>query len=333
MMKQRHHLSPTLLGLVVSLLLMLAFAFPAAGGQQVRTAPDSALDRVVLRQNITVDSTLITLGDFFDGAGDKALISVAYAPEPGKRAVFDANWLYRAANAYGLKWRPLSLKQQAVVKRETVTIGREEIEDNILAALIDKGVDPEMTVQVSNRSLRLYAASRSLARVIVENLDFDPRTRRFSAFVSTPESKATRVTGRLQKMLNVPVTNRRVMSGELIRSEDIVWIKTPSERVQHDIVMYPDDLIGKTPKRGLRAGAPIRTSDVQRPIIVKKGSLVRMILRTPMMTLTSQGQAIDNGSDGDVIRLTNTQSKTIIQAVVSGPGLVSISSTSYLAMN
>jgi flagellar basal body P-ring formation protein FlgA len=333
MMKRQHDHPPLFLGLVLSLLFVLAFAIPAAGSENKQVSTDPALGQVVLRQNIIVDNTLVLLGDFFDGAGEKATIAVAYAPEPGKRAVFDANWLYRAANAYGLKWKPLSLKQQAVVKRETVTIGREEIEDHILAALIDKGVDPEMTVELSNRSMRLYVPSSSLASVIVENVDYDQRTKRFSAYVSTPDSKTTRVTGRLQKMLSVPVPNRRVLKGELINSQDIVWIKTPSDRVQPDIVMHPDDLIGKTPRRGLRSGSPVRSSDVQRPIIVKKGSLVTMILKTPMMTLTSQGQAIDNGSDGDVIRLTNTQSNTVIQAVVSGPGVVTITPASHLAMN
>jgi len=332
-MKRQHYHSPALLGVVLSLLLMLAFAVPAAGGQSSQESSRPALGQVVLRQNIMVDGTLVALGDFFDGVGDKAAIAVAYAPEPGKRAVFDANWLYRVANSYGLKWKPMSLKQQAVVKRETVTIEREEIEDHILAILIDKGVDPEITVELSNRSMRLYAPSSAQASVIVENLDFDTRTRRFSAYISTPGSKLTRVTGRMQKMLNVPVTNRRVLRGEVIRAEDIEWIKTPSERVQRDIVMYPDDLIGKTPKRGLRSGSPVRNSDVQRPIIIKKGSLVTMILKTPMMTLTSQGKAIEDGSDGDVIRLTNTQSNTVIQAVVSGPGIVSITPASHLAMN
>jgi flagella basal body P-ring formation protein FlgA len=56
-------------------------------------------------------------------------------------------------------------------------------------------------------------------------------------------------------------------------------------------------------------------------------------LKTPMMTLTSQGKAIENGSDGDVIRLTNTQSNTVIQAIVSGAGVVTITTVSHLAMN
>ena len=307
------------------ILLALAFAQPAAS--------TGVQEPVVLRHTIMVDDRTVLLGDFFSGAGEQAGIAVAYAPEPGKRATFDANWLYRVAKAYGLPWKPLSLKQQAVVKRRAVIIEREEIEDHILAALIDKGVDPDMLVVVSNHALRLYAPSRSTATVVLENLNYDRRTRRFSVFVSTPESQSTRVTGRVHKMLNVPVLTRRVQKGELIRAEDLDWLRTPSEQVQNDVLMHADDLVGKTPRRGLRAGFPVRNSDVRRPILVRKGSLVTMVLVSPQMTLTAQGKAIDDGSDGDVVRVTNTQSNKVVQAVVTAAGTVSIAPTSQMAMN
>ena len=155
MMKIYHRTPHTFVGLILTLLLALAFVMPALGAEQDTIKSGLVPEGVSLRQNVVVDSTTIVLGDFFNGAGDKAAVAVAYAPEPGKRAIFDANWLYRAAHAYGLKWKPLSLKQQVVVKRDSVTIEREEIEDHILAALIDRGVDAEMTVSLSNRSLRL----------------------------------------------------------------------------------------------------------------------------------------------------------------------------------
>lgn len=333
MMKRHTHTPPSFLALILGLLLVLAFAMPAAGAGGGKTTFDAETEQVILRQNVMVDSTIVNLGDLFEGTGEKAINAVAYAPEPGKRSTFDATWLYRVATAYGLKWKPMSLKQQVIVRRQTVTIEREEIEDHILAALIDKGVNPDMSVAVSNRSLRLHVSSSSDASITVENVSYDSRTKRFSAFVSTPGSNSLRVTGRLQRILDVPVLNRRVLKNELIRSEDIDWIRTPSERVQHDIVMHLDDLVGKTPKRGLRAGYPIRSSDVRRPILVKKGSLVTMVLKTPLMTLTSQGKAIDEGSDGDVIRITNTQSNKVVQAVVSGAGMVAITPASHLAMN
>jgi len=342
MKKPQHHAPPSLQGLILGLLLALVFAFPAMGGEKTILAasgdramaqPETMLEHVVLRQNVMVNDNLILLGDLFEGTGDKAAIAVAYAPEPGKRGLFDANWLYRVANAYDLKWRPLSMKQHVQVKRETVTIERDEIEDHILAALVSRGADREMTLELSNRSLRLHVASSSEAIIEVENASYDPRTHRFSAYVSTPGSKAIRVTGRMQKMLNLPVLSRRMLKNELIRAEDIVWTKSPADRVQNDIILHVDDLIGRTPKRGLRAGALIRSSDVQRPVLVEKGSLVTMILKTPLMVLTSQGRAIDPGADGDVIRITNTQSNKVVQAVVSGSGIASITPASHMAMN
>lgn len=335
MMNRIHYAPPALISLFVGFLLALIFALPATGSEIKKEPTDLpvAFEQVVLRENVTVDSSMVLLGDLFEGAGDKAAVAVAYAPEPGKRGIFDANWLYRVANAYGLKWKPMSLKQQAVVKRETVTIDREEIEDHILAALIDKGVDSEMTVSLSNRSMQLYVPTSSDASVIVENVSYDERTRRFAAYVSTPGSKVVRVTGRAQRMINIPVLNRRVLRDEMIRAEDIIWLRTDSDRVQQDIVIHIEDLVGKTPKRGLREGYPIRSSDVRRPILVKKGSLVTIILQSPLMTLTSQGKATQNGSDGDVIRITNTQSNKVVQAVVTGAGVASITPASHLAMN
>jgi flagella basal body P-ring formation protein FlgA len=319
--------------LILSLLLVLTLPFPAMGGEKSHFLKANMLEHVVLRQNVTVEDHLIILGDIFKGAGDKSTIAIAYAPEPGKRAFFDANWLYRVANGHGLKWRPLSMKQSIQVNRKSVTIERDEIEDYIFAALIDKGADPKMTLKLSNRLVQLHVPSSSEATIEVTNVSYDQRTQRFSAHVSTPSSKAIRVTGRMQKMLNIPVLNRRILKNEMIMPEDIKWVKSPSKRVQNDIILHVDDLIGKTPKRGLRAGAPIRSSEVQRPILVEKGSLVTMVLKTPLMVLTSQGRAVDPGANGDVIRITNTQSKKVVQAVVTAAGVASITPASKMAAN
>jgi flagella basal body P-ring formation protein FlgA len=332
-MKNQQYARPNRHGLILGLLLVLAFPFPATGSDKAVAQKAVMLERVVLRQNVMVDNNLILLGDLFEGTGDKATIAVAYAPELGKKGFFDANWLYRVASGHGLKWRPLSMKQNVQVNRETVTIERDEIEDHILAALVDKGADPRMTLELSNRAVQLYVASSSEAIIEVENASYDQRTQRFSAHISTPGSKAVRVTGRMQKMLNLPVLNRRMLKNEVIRADDIIWIKSPSKRVQNDIILHVDDLIGRTPKRGLRAGALIRSSEVQRPILVKKGSLVTMVLKTPLMVLTSQGRAVDPGANGDVIRITNTQSNKVVQAVVSAAGIASITPASQMTMN
>jgi len=330
---------------LLAIATIAALAFPANAGEREPTSRQAnprgigelAAAPVSLREKVMVSSRLVKLGDFFEGAGDKAATPVAYAPEPGKRAVFDTTWLYRVARGYGLAWKPLSDKQQAVVRRDSTAIGRAEIEDNILAAMVEQGISPDMSVEISNRMLQIHIPSDREATVAIEDLIVDKRSSRFTAWLVAPASgpvaSRTRITGKIVKMLNVPVLNRRIGKNQIIRPDDIKWVEVRSKRVQDSVVTTAEELIGMASKRGLRANTPIQASDIRRPLLIKKGGLVIMVLKTPLMTLTSQGRALDDGSNGDAIRIINTQSNKTVQAVVTGAGQVRVYSTSRLAMN
>ncbi len=296
-----------------------------------------AAPTIDVRENIEVDNTLITLGDLFTVRGEKAAIEVAYAPEPGKRAVFDARWLYRVAHAYQLTWRPLSEHVRAVVTRRSEVIGQREIEELILDALIAKGADPTAELELGNQFMQLHVPANGNSTVQVEDTVLDARSNRFTAILAAPTGKGgmkrTRIRGRLFKTAEVPVLNRRVLIGEVITGKDIRWIKVRAGRLQNNTIVNETELVGHTPKRGLRAGDPILASAVQRPVLVPKGSLVIMVLRTPQMLLTAQGKSLQDGANGDVIRIRNPRSKTVVEAEVVGEGRVAVRPTTTVVMN
>ena len=318
---------------ILLILLVLALSVPAP---PAAAAPAAEAAPVALRQSVTVSGGLVRLGDLFVPAGDKAEAAVAYAPAPGKRAIFDARWLYRVARAYGLNWRPLSIHDKAVVARESIVIGRREIADHILAALVDKGVDADMRVELSNRMLRIHVPGDSTATVAVEDVAYDARTRRFIAIVAAPAddpaARRIRVTGRVHRVIDVPVLTRRVLAGEVIRERDVKWIAMRGDRLQRDTIQDPGALIGKSPRRGLRAGVPVRVSDVRLPVLVPRRSLVTIMYRVRSMTLTAQGRALEDGGAGDTVRVANTQSNTVVQAVVTGANRVSVQPAGPIAM-
>ena len=318
---------------ILLILLVLALSVPAP---PAAAAPAAEAAPVALRQSVTVSGGLVRLGDLFVPAGDKAEAAVAYAPAPGKRAIFDARWLYRVARAYGLNWRPLSIHEKAVVARESIVIGRREIADHILAALVDKGVDADMQVELSNRMLRIHVPGDSTATVAVEDVAYEARTRRFIAIVAAPAddpaARRIRVTGRVHRVIDVPVLTRRVLAGEVIRKRDVKWIAMRGDRLQRDTIQDSGALIGKSPRRGLRAGVPVRVSDVRLPVLVPRRSLVTIMYRVQSMTLTAQGRALEDGGAGDTVRVANTQSNTVVQAVVTGANRVSVRPTGPIAM-
>jgi flagella basal body P-ring formation protein FlgA len=68
----------------------------------------------------------------------------------------------------------------------------------------------------------------------------------------------------------------------------------------------------------------VRAGDIAEPIVVHKGDLVTVALNTPGMQLTAQGKAMEDGAMGASIRIANTQSNRVIDAVVAGPNQVMI---------
>ena len=301
--------------------------------ERVANAPEM----VALLSTSTVNRAQIHLGDLFAGTGDKADTPVAYAPDPGRRAIFDARWLYRLARAYGLKWRPLSLRDRAVVIRDSVVIGPGQIKEQILESLADFGVAAGMDVQLSNRLMRIHVAGDTAASLEVEDIVYSARTRRFTAILAAPagdpSAQRYRVAGRVHEVQEAPVLVRRKLAGEIISTEDVKWTKIRTDRLQRNTILDDSGLIGMSVRRGLRAGVPVRTTDVRRPVLVPKGSLVTLILASPNMRLTSQGRAMENGSDGQAIRVTNTFSNTIIEGVVTGANLVTVRPANNIVMN
>ena len=129
-------------------------------------AATARAEPVTLNGSVAVSGSYVRLGDLFRNTGDKTDVVVAYAPAPGKQAVFDAGWLYRVAQKNRLSWRPLTPRDRAVVRRDSYVVTRQEIEEQILNLLREQGEIGDMQVFLSNRSLRLHVADECRAGIL-----------------------------------------------------------------------------------------------------------------------------------------------------------------------
>jgi flagellar basal body P-ring formation protein FlgA len=315
-----------------TLLFLFGFAPSglAASKEDVKPDENLSIGPVSLRENITVSGSYIRLSDFFNNApADKADTAVAYSPKPGRKASFDARWLFRVARAYGLNWRPLSADLNALVTRESIIIQTSEIKDALLDALVEYDLPENPLIELSNRDMNIHVPTETNPEIHVENMSFNARSMRFAALVSVGEKNSgsnqrVRVSGQVVEMIKIPTLNHRISKGDVIKENDISWIKQRADRTQRDIIVQAEDIIGMTPKRHLRPETPIRTSDIQRPVLVSKGSLVTIVLKQAGLSLTSQGRSLDDGADGETIRINNTHSNRTIEAIVIGENIVTV---------
>lgn len=289
----------------------------------------------VLRPNTVIEGTVIHLGDLFADAGVRADDVVAPAPPPGTRTIFNAAWLSATAREHQIAWQPASTFDQATVERATRTIAADAIAARLLDEIAVRQSIDGAEIQLDNPALRFTVAAEAPDNIGVEGFTIDARSGRFSTFVVTPAGDANgdrqRVSGRLIRMADLPVPNRPIAPGEIIGPRDIETMRLRAERVGADVVVDLREIVGKTPRRPLRAHEPLRMADIQAPVIVHKGDLVTIVLQTPTMQLTAQGKAGEDGGMGATIHVANTKSNRIIDAKVIGPNIVAVGTTAQLA--
>lgn len=300
-------------------LLLAASAVTAAGAAELRPA-------------VTVTGDTVTLGDLFDDAGDAAAITVANAPAPGARAEISVSRISLAARRNGIEWRNDAGLTHVVIARNGT-----QVPDMDVAAAIATAIEAQSSALPSSSQLQVdfengmagvQVADGAEPSVKVEQLAFNQRSGAFTAILRAPAndmlSPLRRVTGRAYPVTDVPVLVRDMQPGEVVRQQDIDWVRLPSNRVSQNIVTSLEHLVGMSPRRPARAGEPMRIADMQPPVVVEKGAQVDVTLVSGSLTLTARGRALESGAVGDVVSVLNTRSNRTIQGIVEGPNMVRI---------
>ncbi len=85
-----------------------------------------------------------------------------------------------------------------------------------------------------------------------------------------------------------------------------------------------DQVTGMQTKRPLRADNPIISSQLQPPIMIKRGDAVLVTANTGSLMVKMPGIALTDGHQGQQISIRNRQSKRVLEARVIAPGQVAV---------
>ena len=138
-----------------------------------------------------------------------------------------------------------------------------------------------------------------------------------SPLVPTGELK---ISGRFEEVVEVPTLVRRMYRGEVVKESDVGFSKVVERKLRSTSVMDKSELVGKELTRMVATGKLINERDVVVPSAVDKGDLVSVIYRTKNMELKTTGQVLEDGAVGDVIKVKNLKSGSILQAMVKNSG-------------
>ena len=280
-----------------------------------------------LRPTTTLHGPTVRLADLFDDAGSNAQRVLGPGPGPGGRIVVEAAQLGAIARQFHVDWRPASSADRAVLDWPGRPLRREVALDAVKVALLAAGASADCDVDLTGFMPPLVPVD-SEPRAVVADLQYDAAAGRFSATLSLSDGAMPpvdlRITGRAEDTVELPVATSRLPSGSVLRDEDVHMARVRVALIKSDVAHRTSDVIGWQLKRLLIPGQPFASGDLMHPAMVQKGATVLMVLDSPGIALTAQGQAMEGGAIGERIRVLNPVSRAVIEAEVTGSDRVRV---------
>ncbi|MCC2954311.1 flagellar basal body P-ring formation chaperone FlgA [Massilia sp. IC2-477] len=119
----------------------------------------------------------------------------------------------------------------------------------------------------------------------------------------------------------VAVTAAPIKAGEVLADEHLT-LERRDVTIMNDAIGSPQDALGQTSRRSLRAGEVLRSSQLASPQMVKRGDQVLMVARYEGIEVSMAGEALDAGARGAVVRVRNSASGQVVRMRVAGAGTV-----------
>lgn len=123
---------------------------------------------------------------------------------------------------------------------------------------------------------------------------------------------------------NYLVSTRPMAAGQPVTAGDIVTRNGDLSSLPASILTDQAQAVGKTVKNGISAGQPLRGDQLIAPWAVQQGQSIRLVSKGSGFSVSSEGKALNNAVDGQVVQV-RTGSGQTLSGIARAGGVVEVS--------
>lgn len=112
------------------------------------------------------------------------------------------------------------------------------------------------------------------------------------------------------------VAARPIAAWEILTADSLQRERRDVGKLASGYITDEQKVLGLAARRSLTPGAVITDSVLAKPVLIRRGQLIAIIARSGGIEVVAAGQALQDGAEGQVIRVQNIQSKKILSAQV-----------------
>jgi len=290
---------------------------------------------IVMTPEVSIDGAFMTLGQLADISGDDDIVikkmqqfQVGNAPLPGKSVVLTKELLIMRLGNIGANLNDIVWQMPETV---TVTTRSQSIRGQILLDKAITAIEERAGRSVSSGELSIAPIGSVQDAIIptgdiVLTSDF-PYGIRYNS--PTAITIAVHVNGQIVSKINlrfevklyqqVVVTMSQISPGELFTTDNLRYMRMDIGRLGLGFFTDKSKLQELIARRLLAPGIVVTEAMVKKPVLIHRGSMVTILARIGSMEVIATGQAMQDGSEGQLIRVQNINSnKIILGKVVDG---------------
>ena len=165
----------------------------------------------------------------------------------------------------------------------------------------------------------------------VLSVQLSGQIRRYTNFEVVYNQRGNRKRAEIQLKVKaeqkLPVVRDRIRKGIKLEEKHLAYQWVSITQMSKSYIAGIEELLGKTLRRTLLSGQPIRTSYVSRDVIIKAGDEVSVFIKRRGIQVQVSGVAREDGAIGERIKIFSNKTKRKYVGEILRPGVIQWKST------
>ena len=285
---------------------------------------------IFIPEQVFVNKAQLTLGDIAEIIGaDNAKVetlkkvNLGSAPSPGSRMVLNNELLGMRISAASLNYNDVTwyipdnitiiAKSQTISGQELLVTAQNYIKSNIPQAITDYTIENVNLPQ----DLLIREGTVTLKPVLPYGVRYNAPTNVFiNVMVDDVLVKKVELRFNVKRYEQVVVLTNPLMPNQIITGADLAIVRVDISKIPQGYINDINKIIGKVVLRVLAAETVLNNGMLYNPIIINKASTVEIVYQNNGIEVRAVGTALQDGREGEMIRVQNEDSKKIISGLV-----------------
>ena len=293
---------------------------------------------VTVTAETVVKGPVLTLGEIAQISGDDEArvialrgVQLGAAPKPGNRLVLTRELLGGRLTAAGIDLRETfwSVPDTIVVSTQSQLVAGQKLADAAVEAIKKRINADQDKIEIELTGLASDVIAPAGDIKISAELPYGIRKggpTLVNMLVTCDGRLHEKISLRYQVRVfaDVLVAAKPIARLQVLSADNLIYQRMDTARLPSGYVTDSAKLSGLAVKRAITPGTIVTDSLVAKPVMIKRGSSVVIHARSGEIEITAAGQALQDGVEGQIIRVQNINSKRIVTAKVIDEGIVQI---------